>query len=135
MGRIILVSNRLPVTVRRGRRGAQELSVSSGGLVAGLNPLHEKRNGIWIGHPGDEPDDVSSVALATRRLVPVNVPDSDYRAYYEGYGNSALWPLFHYLLETCEFRAGPLRGVPSRQRNVRRGCGRKRTAGRRGVDT
>ena len=103
MGRIILVSNRLPVTVRRGRRGAQELSVSSGGLVAGLNPLHEKRNGIWIGHPGDEPDHLSSVALATRRLVPVNVPDSDYRAYYEGYGNSALWPLFHYLLETCEF--------------------------------
>ena len=55
MGRIILVSNRLPVTVRRGRRGAQELVVSSGGLVAGLNPLHEHRNGIWIGHPGDEP--------------------------------------------------------------------------------
>ena len=49
----------------------QELSVSSGGLVAGLNPLHENRNGIWIGHPGDEPDSLSSVALATRRLVPV----------------------------------------------------------------
>ena len=63
MGRIILVSNRLPVTVRQGRRGAQELSVSSGGLVAGLNPLHERRNGIWIGHPGEEPDHVTSVAL------------------------------------------------------------------------
>ena len=103
MGRIILVSNRLPVTVRQGRRGAQELSVSSGGLVAGLNPLHERRNGIWIGHPGEEPDHVTSVALATRRLVPVNVPASDYRDYYEGFGNSALWPLFHYLLETCEY--------------------------------
>ena len=103
MGRIILVSNRLPVTVRQGRRGAQELVVSSGGLVAGLNPLHEHRNGIWIGHPGEEPDSVSSVALAARRLVPVTVPESDYRDYYEGYGNSSLWPLFHYLLETCEF--------------------------------
>ena len=35
--------------------------------------------------------------------MPVNVPASDYRDYYEGYGNSALWPLFHYLLETCEY--------------------------------
>ena len=106
MSRTILVSNRLPVTVRQGRFGAQELVVSSGGLVAGLNPLHEKRNGIWIGHAGEEPDSGSVAALAARGLVPVDVSESDYRDYYEGYGNSALWPLFHYLLETCEFDPG-----------------------------
>jgi trehalose 6-phosphate synthase/phosphatase len=106
VGKVILVSNRLPVTIRRVRGNGQTLAVSSGGLVSGLAPLHEKGDGVWIGHPGEAPDDKTRQELLDRRLVPVDVPPRLYRAYYEGYSNSAVWPLFHYFVERCEFGQG-----------------------------
>ncbi len=100
----ILVSNRLPVTIRSTSGGRQELTPSSGGLVAGLRPVHES-GGLWVGHPGEEPDKATRVHLGDRRLVPVPVSQSEHRSYYLGYSNSAIWPLFHYLIEQCAFRA------------------------------
>lgn len=103
MPRVILVSNRLPVTIKRARGNAQSLNPSSGGLVTGLTPLHTKGEGMWIGHPGENPNEKTLKDLKHRRLIPVDVPTREYRNYYEGYSNSALWPLFHYFVERCEF--------------------------------
>ncbi|MBC8453368.1 MAG: bifunctional alpha,alpha-trehalose-phosphate synthase (UDP-forming)/trehalose-phosphatase, partial [Chloroflexi bacterium] len=108
MGRLILVSNRLPVTIQDGASGhddasGQSVTHSSGGLVAGLDPLHMNGDGIWIGYPGTVPDENTSKLLADMRLEPVDIPDSEYTDYYEGFSNGAIWPLFHYLLEYCEF--------------------------------
>ena len=102
MDRVILVSNRLPVTVRSDGDGNQHLTPSSGGLVTGLTPLHEK-SGVWIGYPGDTPNEETLAELKRRRLVPVRIPDAEYDAYYGGYANSALWPLFHYAVDRCHF--------------------------------
>jgi trehalose 6-phosphate synthase/phosphatase len=110
MGRLILVSNRLPVTIqadepgsKKGKPENQKVTRSSGGLVAGLDPLHLKGEGIWIGYPGVKPDKNASKMLADMRLEPVDIPAADYSGYYEGFSNSAIWPLFHYLLEYCNF--------------------------------
>jgi len=103
MSNLILVSNRLPVTFRRGRNGGQDVVRSSGGLVAGLGPLHDRGDTLWFGYPGETPDERSSAILEERRLVPVAIPSGDYRAYYHGYSNTAVWPLFHYLIERCSF--------------------------------
>lgn len=103
MGRLILVSNRLPVTLRRGRDGNQEIIRSSGGLVSALAPVHAAGDGLWIGNLGDEPDPATSEALADRRYVAVPVSSAENRGYYLGFSNSALWPLFHYLPEQCRF--------------------------------
>ncbi len=103
MSRVILVSNRLPVTIRRSRGSEQTLDMSAGGLVTGLAPLHAKSNGVWIGHPGENPNAKTLEELEKRRLVPVDVPTREYRSYYEGYSNTALWPLFHYFVERGEF--------------------------------
>ena len=106
MGRLILVSNRLPVTIQADESGSnagQKVTRSSGGLVAGLDPLHLNGDGIWIGYPGFEPDEATSETLADMRLEPVAIPDSEYTDYYEGFSNGAIWPLFHYLLEYCKF--------------------------------
>lgn len=106
MGRLILVSNRLPVTIQNDNSDPsadQSVSRSSGGLVAGLDPLHLNGEGIWIGYPGTEPDEYASKLLAEMRLEPVEIPDSEYTGYYEGFSNGAIWPLFHYLLEHCDF--------------------------------
>ena len=101
-GRLILVSNRLPVTISSSD-GAQTIDRSSGGLIAGLDPLHQDTEGIWIGHPGVEPDNVARAVLSEMRLEPVEIPESEYSLYYEEYSNRAIWPLFHYLLEFCDF--------------------------------
>jgi len=102
MGRLILVSNRLPVTIQDAPSG-QKVTRSSGGLVSGLDPLHLKGDGIWIGYPGTDPDESASKVLAEMRLEPVDIPESEYTGFYEGFSNGAIWPLFHYLLEYCNF--------------------------------
>ena len=100
MGRLILVSNRLPISVKR--VGNQKTIVkSSGGLVAGLGPIHEAGDGLWIGNF----DGVKGLdaQLQAQRLVPVSIPKEDAERHYEGYSNQVLWPLCHYLLEHVEF--------------------------------
>ena len=49
--RLIIVSNRLPVSLaREGKRWS--VTSSSGGLVAALGPVLQNRGGLWIGWPG-----------------------------------------------------------------------------------
>ena len=36
-------------------------------------------------------------------LVPVKFPEKVYKAYYNGYSNSLIWPLFHYFPDKCLF--------------------------------
>jgi hypothetical protein len=103
MGRMILVSNRLPVTLRHARGSSPELIRSSGGLVAGLDPLHQRTDSLWVGYPGEDPDTETHRLLSERRLVPVSLTAAEVRGHYQGYSNGALWPLFHYLLEHCRF--------------------------------
>jgi len=102
MGRLILVSNRLPVKFENNPSG-QSVTRSSGGLVSGLDPLHSAGDSIWIGYPETELDANSTKTLADMRLEPVEIPDAEYTGYYEGYSNGAIWPLFHDLLEHCNF--------------------------------
>lgn len=102
MARLLLVSNRLPVSLRETPEG-RELVRSSGGLVAGLGPAHDRSKGLWIGQLGLEPDPTLKPQLEAMRLIHVHADADDLRRHYEGYSNGVLWPLFHYLLETVEF--------------------------------
>ena len=52
MSRILIVSNRLPVTMRVENDEAV-LEPSLGGLATGLASLMESPNTVWIGWPGD----------------------------------------------------------------------------------
>src|SRR5580658_1328 len=105
MARLILVSNRLPVGFRA-ERNRLVVSSSSGGLATGLsNPHGQSLESSWVGWPGD----IDSLApplraeaesvLAERRLVPVTLTRGEVSRFYDGFSNSVLWPLFHYLLD------------------------------------
>ncbi|GEJ55727.1 bifunctional alpha,alpha-trehalose-phosphate synthase (UDP-forming)/trehalose-phosphatase [Anaeromyxobacter diazotrophicus] len=102
MGRLLIVSNRLPVTVKAGRGGAVEIQLSTGGLATGMKGPHERLGGLWIGWPGDleglsaAARDEADARLAEHRLVPVPLSADEIARYYEGYSNAILWPLFHY---------------------------------------
>lgn len=104
MARLLLVSNRLPVTLRSDGDDVK-LVRSSGGLVAGLGPVHDSRNGLWIGTLGLERGPGVERQLEEQRLVVVEADAEDMRRHYEGYSNGTLWPLFHYLMETVDYDA------------------------------
>jgi trehalose 6-phosphate synthase/phosphatase len=99
---LILVSNRLPVTVRQDG-GVVSLQQSGGGLATGLRGAREKRGGVWIGWPGDVPG-TQHRAEVDRQLeeisaVPVYLSRNEQKAFYEDFSNAAIWPVFHDLIE------------------------------------
>jgi trehalose 6-phosphate synthase/phosphatase len=101
MGRLLIVSNRLPVTVKLDR-GEFTINRSAGGLATGLRGPHEQADSLWIGWPGDVSRfDASQRArldgkLTELRSVPVYLTQAEITRYYEGFSNGVLWPLFHY---------------------------------------
>ncbi len=109
-GRLLLVSNRLPVTVTETEGGFQAVP-SAGGLASGLRGPHERGESLWIGWPGieipEEPGQSSRLKalLAEHKLVPVGLPADLVKQFYEGFSNGVIWPLFHYLLDRVEFDA------------------------------
>ncbi|NMO18848.1 bifunctional alpha,alpha-trehalose-phosphate synthase (UDP-forming)/trehalose-phosphatase [Pyxidicoccus fallax] len=104
MSRLLLVSNRLPVTVKADKDGVTVVR-SMGGLATGLSRPHERSGGVWVGWPGDvsrltdaQRAQVES-QLANLRCVPLYLSASEVNRYYEGYSNRVLWPLCHYMLD------------------------------------
>lgn len=104
MPRLLLVSCRLPVTVRV-EAGAVHVKRSPGGLATGLRGPHERSNGLWIGWPGDiaslDAEQRASLmsSLDAMRVVPIEFTEAEINGFYEGFSNRVLWPLFHYLLD------------------------------------
>ena len=100
--RVLIVSNRLPVTVRRGTDGI-ELERSAGGLANGLRGPHVRGGGWWLGWPGAcedfSPAELEALTerLALDHLAPVFLSASDMSRYYDGFSNGFIWPVFHYL--------------------------------------
>lgn len=100
MGRILIVSNRLPITVSRDESGVK-VERSAGGLATGLKATHESHGGVWIGWPGfsgELPADQQAELDERYRelnVVPVPLTEDETQRYYEGYCNGLLWPLFH----------------------------------------
>jgi trehalose 6-phosphate synthase/phosphatase len=106
--RLIIVSNRLPVRLTE-IDGRIAVEPSIGGLATGLeaylsalpadSPFDEKP--LWVGWPGrpltDLPDaDFADMAPRAFDILPVHVPGDEMDAYYHGFCNAVLWPLFHY---------------------------------------
>jgi trehalose 6-phosphate synthase/phosphatase len=108
--REIVVSNRLPVTVKYDADGAPIIASSSGGLVTALSPLlREGRVGKWIGWSGigeqvaasGQFDDASDLEEALRTkpngsydMSAVRLTPEEVKGFYEGISNDVLVPLF-----------------------------------------
>ena len=55
--RLIVISNRLPISVREhADTKEKEIGPSAGGLVTALSPVLSRLGGVWIGWPGAELD-------------------------------------------------------------------------------
>lgn len=110
MAQVIIVSNRLPISVKK-VDGTLEYSASIGGLATGLSSYVQNRRNKWIGWPGiasDELNEADKTAIASElaknNCYPVFLTQRQIDEFYNGYSNRILWPLFHNLPPNLENR-------------------------------
>jgi trehalose 6-phosphate synthase/phosphatase len=109
MPRLIVISNRLPFSIKASAEaGAYEFVRSSGGLVSALSSYIERRSAedpqfecVWVGWPGGTVEladqaAVRSQMMQEQRAQPVFLTEPEMDSFYHGFCNSTLWPLFHY---------------------------------------
>jgi len=109
--RLIVVSNRLPLSLTRHESGSWEARPSSGGLVSALAPVLRRRGGVWIGWPGTTDVGQRQVAPALESVrshygctfKPVMLSQEEVEEFYFGFSNEVIWPLFHDLFTNCNF--------------------------------
>jgi len=89
--RLVCVSNRISLP----ERGAPP-----GGLAVGILSALRHTGGVWFGWSGDTADSPAArpeVAVRDNiRFATIDLLASEFDAYYNGYANGTLWPLFHY---------------------------------------
>ena len=108
-GRLLIVSNRLPVTVTmKGGRPAVQRSV--GGLATALRSTHGEPGTLWIGWPGDldalADSDRGDVRrqLHAMRVAPVSLSRKEVKVFYDHIANGVLWPICHDRLDSLPLR-------------------------------
>jgi trehalose 6-phosphate synthase/phosphatase len=101
---VVVLSNRLPLTFKRTRRGLQA-GPSAGGLVSAIDPVLRARGGTWIGWPGVELRKREKLPAtdAPYTMAPISLTETEVNRYYHGLSNRTLWPLFHSLPARAEF--------------------------------
>lgn len=92
-GRLIIVSNRLPVSINDLSHDRFELKASSGGLVTGLRGLSNSGvDFLWFGWPGLEIAKKNASFLKTKLLeehnaIPVMLDKQTSDLYYNGFSS------------------------------------------------
>ena len=105
--RLIVVSNRLPITVSESG-GKFRIKESVGGLVTGLSSYlstmkessMDRSEFIWVGWPGLSVTGHKQEELRKKaesmNLSPVFLSEKVMDRFYYGFCNKTVWPLFHY---------------------------------------
>ncbi|RZJ06908.1 MAG: alpha,alpha-trehalose-phosphate synthase (UDP-forming), partial [Haliea sp.] len=107
MSRLVVVSNRV----------ADPRKTAAGGLAVALAEVLNNTGGLWFGWSGKivatpeggEPQ-VHTQQAGAVKLATVDLNKEDHDAYYLGYSNGVLWPVFHYRLDLADFDAGYIAG-------------------------
>jgi trehalose 6-phosphate synthase/phosphatase len=116
MNRLIVVSNRLPYAIE-GSDEEMKVRQSSGGLVSAIKSYFERADEgegrvekVWVGSVDASMRDWQQAQ--ERNLFPADFsiepvfPEKDtYEAYYNGFCNATLWPLFHYFPSLTQYKS------------------------------
>lgn len=109
-GRLFIVANRLPISIKPREDGTYDFSVSPGGLASSLAGLATKVPFVWFGWPGidvhrNDRDQLRRDLEQQHHAVPVFLNASLADRHYNGFSNSVLWPLLHRLPEKADSNA------------------------------
>lgn len=93
-GRLLLISNRLPITIKRSDDGQYSFSMSSGGLVTGLSGLSKTTSFQWYGWPGLEVPEAEAGPMRQQlkekyNAIPVFVDDDLADRHYNGFASAS----------------------------------------------
>ncbi|MEO5996419.1 MAG: bifunctional alpha,alpha-trehalose-phosphate synthase (UDP-forming)/trehalose-phosphatase [Chitinophagaceae bacterium] len=115
MSRLIIISNRLPFSIEK-KEDTLSLRQSSGGLVSALNSYFEQTkkdpgrftSKMWLGSADFTPHEwkqvIPSASENNYLIEPIFIESELYSAFYNGFANSTLWPLFHYFPSLVEYK-------------------------------
>jgi trehalose 6-phosphate synthase len=106
LSRLVIVSNRMLLP--------REHLTLAGGLAIALRETLQRQGGLWFGWSGrtvENPSETPEIYTAGKAIyATVDLSTADHEAYYLGYANSTLWPLFHYRLGLIDFRRAHFEG-------------------------
>lgn len=91
--RLRIVSNRLPLTIKRSEDGQYNFSMSSGGLVTGLSGLSKTMTYEWYGWPGlqvpeNETGHMKDMLKKECNAHPVFIDDDLADKHYNGFSST-----------------------------------------------
>ncbi len=100
VARLVCVSNRISLPRK---------SAAPGGLAVGILSALKRTGGLWFGWGGEtidhEPGDPDIHIREGVTYATIELRQSEYELYYNGYANDLLWPLFHYFLRGMRYSA------------------------------
>jgi len=101
MGRLVVVSNRVPLPEKSG-------AAPAGGLAVALQSALKERGGVWLGWSGkstgeEEPGPLQRHKVGNIEYALTDLTDRDLEEYYQGFANRVLWPICHYRLDLAEY--------------------------------
>ncbi len=119
MSRLVVASNRV---------ADLEQAANSGGLAVAVGDALSEIGGVWFGWSGEIVEETAATGLNLERQSGVSIATQaltreEYDAYYLGYANRALWPVFHYRLDLAEFDNDAFLGYRKVNRRFARALG------------
>lgn len=102
MSRLLVVSNRLPVSIEQ-RKNSFNIKPSVGGLATGLGSFYKSYDSSWLGWCGITSDNLSKNKINDIEIklkndysnIPLFLTENEVNKYYYGFCNRTIWPLFH----------------------------------------
>jgi trehalose 6-phosphate synthase len=99
MSRLVIVANRVPDPRERG--------ATAGGLAVAMKDALARRDSVWFGWSGGTAAETATTPQEFRRgrtlYATLDLGEKDYKHYYQGFSNAALWPVLHYRLGVARF--------------------------------
>ena len=109
MGKLIIISNRVPLPDKHGNAPA-------GGLAVALQAALEEKGGLWMGWSGKViSDNLQQPQLHIQKhdnieYALLDLASTDVDEYYAGFANRMLWPLCHYRLDLIDYERKDMAG-------------------------
>jgi trehalose 6-phosphate synthase len=98
--RLIIVSNRVALPDANKRQVA-------GGLAVAVKAALRRRTGVWFGWSGEISEEEAAEPRFLQRnrisYAVIDLAETDFQEYYNGFANRVLWPILHYRVDLQEY--------------------------------